>query len=157
MEKKPLFYEKQQFRQPWLWILMVVVFASVVFAGYIADKKSGNAGIIIIIVTILPLLLGMFLLWKLALITKIDDTGIHVKFQYFHKKFRHYKWENIESLQIKKYNPVGDYGGWGIRLGAYNVSGNHGLLIRFKDGATLLIGTNKSVELKKALESAGRI
>lgn len=51
-----------------------------------------------------------------------------------------------------------DYGGWGLRLGffgkgrAYNISGNIGMQIVFKDGKKLLIGTQKSAEIKSFLE-----
>ena len=49
-----------------------------------------------------------------------------------------------------------DYGGWGIRLGAYNISGNKGLKIHytnknsFKD--SILIGTQKPEELSKIIK-----
>ena len=40
--------------------------------------------------------------------------------------------EDIDKIEVIKYNPIMHYGGWGIRLGAYNISGNKGLKIYYK-------------------------
>jgi hypothetical protein len=62
---------------------------------------------------------------------------------------------------IRKYNPIKDYGGWGIRWGsfrkgnAYNMSGNMGLQLVFKDGKKLLFGTQRSSELDQIIEQLG--
>jgi hypothetical protein len=66
-------------------------------------------------------------------------------------------WEDVEDYQVITYNPVRDYGGWGIKTGkkgrAYNVSGNWGLMLTLKNGKSVLIGTNMPVEIKSFLES----
>ena len=59
---------------------------------------------------------------------------------------------------MRSYNPIRDYGGWGIRWGtkgkAYNVSGNRGLYLEFSDGKQLLIGLQKPEEFVEALDLA---
>lgn len=49
-----------------------------------------------------------------------------IKFIPFHKS-RLIDWNEIEKLEVVKYDPIGDYGGWGIKSKkgkkAYNVSG----------------------------------
>jgi hypothetical protein len=60
-------------------------------------------------------------------------------------------------LEVVKYNPISDYGGWGVRLSrngkAFNVKGEFGLKLYFDNRKPLLIGTQKPEELKKILES----
>ncbi len=87
--------------------------------------------------------------------TKIDNIGIHIKFFPFHSKFISFPWESIEKIEVVTYNPLSEYGGWGLRgfknNRAYNVSGNKGLRIFFKDDKKLLIGTLKDEELNKII------
>ncbi len=74
--------------------------------------------------------------------TAMDKEGISVRFFPFHRHFRQYKWEEISHVFIRKYNPLGEYGGWGIRFGiggkkAFNVSGNKGIQLTFINGSRL--------------------
>jgi hypothetical protein len=56
-----------------------------------------------------------------------------------------------------------EYGGWGIKYGfggqglVYNVSGEIGLQLKFKEGEPLLIGTQKGEEIKQILAGMGRL
>lgn len=144
MDTKLLFYEKQQFRQWWLWVLLLGLNANMLYLLVFKENIAFTAGaLLLVLITVW--------LWRLTLITKINEKGIFVKFKGFHRDFKFYSWEIISSCEIKKYNPIMDYGGWGIRIGAFNVSGNDGLLIRFTNGKTLLIGTNKPNDIFKVL------
>jgi hypothetical protein len=55
------------------------------------------------------------------------------------------------------YNPIRDYGGWGIWYGrgskgnAYNVSGNKGVLLTTCDGAKVLIGSRDTKVLAQTI------
>ncbi|GIS68544.1 MAG: hypothetical protein CM1200mP8_1020 [Chloroflexota bacterium] len=48
-----------------------------------------------------------------------------------------------------------DYGGWGIRYGkngkAYNVSGDRGVLLTFKNGSRVMIGSGEVDSLNSAI------
>jgi hypothetical protein len=155
MEEKILFEEKQQFRQWWLWLLLLGLNAYIFYKIFLKND-SGNdsktAGIISIIVTFSLLLL--FYVMKLK--TKIYRDSIEVKFFPFgiHKT---YSFQEIEKMEVIKYNPIMDYGGWGIRIGAYNISGNKGLKINYKNKNSfkdsILIGTQKPEELSKIIKS----
>jgi hypothetical protein len=87
--------------------------------------------------------------------TKIDKEGIYVRLFPLHVNYKLFKWNEIEKAYIRKYNPILEFGGWGIRFGfkgmAYNVSGNKGLQLEFKNGEKLLIGTNRAEELNNIL------
>src|SRR5690606_33719857 len=157
MDKRPLFYEKQQFRQWWVWLILALAgggSAIAMIVGYMRDPSFP------FMITLLPLFLMValfFWFWKAALITKLDEAGIYIKFTYFHKDFKFYPWSTIRHCEVKKYNPTMDYGGWGIKPGAYNVSGNMGMLVRFTYRDSLMIGTNRPDDLRRKLTSLGKL
>lgn len=151
---KILFYEKQRFNQWWMWGLLLLV-SFVIFRPIyeaISENKAMSSdqwiGLIILVVVLI-----LFFLIRLE--TKIQTEGIYVKFFPFLPQFRFYPWEGIEIVQLRKYSALKEFGGWGIRFGrggtAYNVKGNKGLQLKFKNGNALLIGTQKPEELQRVL------
>lgn len=90
---------------------------------------------------------------------QIRKDGVYVKFFPFHLSFKVYKWDKVSKLFVRQYDPISEYGGWGLRIGrngkAFNVSGNKGLQLEFHDNKKLLIGTNKPEELKETLLKIG--
>ena len=163
-----LFIEKQRFHQLWLWILLLGInglcIAGVilqVFLGReVGDKPMSDAGILILAGLLLTITLFIA---SLRLHTTIRKEGIYVRFFPFHMKVRQYSWNNLSKVHIRKYSPIFEYGGWGLRIGlfgrgtAYNVSGNMGLQLEFSDGSKLLIGTRKPEELTEVLKKIGQL
>ncbi len=155
MEKQPLFYEKQRFNQWWLWLLLAVigyfVFEPVYFSITKNESLSSDQWVGFIILGLVVLL---FVLVKLE--TKIQEDGIYVRFFPFILKFRFYPWDSISIAMVRKYSPLMEYGGWGVRWGgngtAYNIKGNKGLQVKFKNGNALLIGTQKPEEMQRVLD-----
>lgn len=162
--KEILFNETQRFRQIWLWLLISFVFCitgyPIVKSLFDIDKGSNIALIwgfetgstIPFVVSICIVLLFGFANLK----TIIAKDGIYYKFLPFHWRYRKIDWDIIEKCYIRKYNPLMEYGGYGLRIGAggtaKNVSGNLGLQIIFKNGKKILIGTQKAKELEKVIE-----
>jgi hypothetical protein len=62
-------------------------------------------------------------------------------------------------LEVKSYNPLSEYGGWGIRFGkngmAYTVKGDKGIDISLDPETHLLIGTSKPDEVGVFLKARG--
>ena len=166
MEKELLFKEKQYFRQPWLWIILIglnglFVFGlikQIVFGSPFGSKTVSNN--VLVIVTLVTFLLS-FMFAQLRLETNITKDGIYVRFFPFQLTFKFYPWNKIKESFVRQYSPIGEYGGWGIRgLGknrALNVSGNKGIQLVTDDGLKLLIGTQKSDEATKVLEYSGHL
>jgi hypothetical protein len=158
-----IFKEKQQFRQWWLWLILLVVVANSI---WITVREFSSASAFSIENTLIPLLLlllplGLFgFVFSIRLDTEIKNDGIYVRFFPVHKKFRFYPWSDIEQIYVRKYSPIGEYGGWGIRgLGknrALNISGDEGMQLILINGKKLLIGTRKPEEIKAALITAGQ-
>ncbi len=157
-----LFQEVQKFKQIWIWLLLVIAnffiiytfVAQVLLNQPIGQHPARNIHIVIILVLSLS---SLFLYYSLKLETIITEQGISVRFLPLIIKYKNYPFSQISKCYIRKYRPIFEYGGWGIRLGglgrgkAYNISGNIGLQIEFKDGKKLLIGTQKQNELQLVL------
>jgi hypothetical protein len=154
---KILFEEKQSFRQVWIWALLLTINGTLLYGMYqqmvlkipFGNNPMSNSGYI---VTIILILLFNLFFFFLQLRTRIDEEGIHIRFFPLHIKYKSYLWSTISKAYIREYKPIREYGGWGLRLGAYNVSGNKGLQLEFKNGDKLLIGTNKPDELNAVIQ-----
>ena len=150
-DQPEIFEETQMMDHPWIWVVLGVM----------------------TVVTLVPLILTLQSLWAflipsaflvlvlsmisaLKLYTRIDDDGIHYRMMPFHLKEKTIPWEEIDSVRVRKYSPILEYGGYGIRMGrngmAYNVRGNQGIQIVKKNGRRILLGTQKSDDVIKLLE-----
>jgi hypothetical protein len=68
------------------------------------------------------------------------------------------RWKEIAQAKVEQYNPIGEFGGWGIRAGfkslAHNVRGDMGIRISIKGRRhSLLLGTQQPKEAQHALEN----
>lgn len=160
MQKGAVFKESQRFTQWWLWLIIIGMDLAYTFAVVIkiltqvvSGKYSQISVGLLIPVAIVFFVTVLFFLMRLD--TVIDDVGIHVRFFPLQISFRHYRWEKIENCFVRKYKPLLEYGGWGIRgVGknkALNIKGNMGIQIEFFDGKRLLIGTSKFEEVSRVL------
>ncbi len=168
MKSKILFSETQKFKQWWLWVILVGIngiFLFGVFKQVIGGQQWGNNPMsnsgLLVIAGLSILLTILFLNFRLE--TQIKEDGIYVRFFPFHLSFRYYSWDTIAQAYVREYSPIKEYGGWGLRSGAfgkgnaYNVSGNQGLQLEFTNGRKLLIGTNKPQELTALLTNLGQL
>jgi hypothetical protein len=158
-----VFIEKQKFNQSIFYIgisicLIVTVLSILNEWKYFINESLGKqiAGLIGIILIILVIIL--FSVLKLE--TKIDENGVHYKFYPLHNSFKSISWKSISKCYVRKYNPISEYGGWGLKTGfrkqtgrAYTTKGSIGLQIKLKDGRKILIGTQNEEELKRVLET----
>ncbi len=153
--------EKQRFTQWWLWLIMIGTVA-VPFYGAISqiilgkpfgDKPASDTELILLLVFISLLLI---LFRSISLTTQITKEGIACKLFPFHLSYRVFKWNEVSNCYVRRYSPIMDYGGWGIKYGlkglAYNISGNFGIQLELKTGRKILIGTQKPDEVKKLLD-----
>lgn len=168
VENETLFVERQKFRQWWLWLVLLGVnvlfiygaFQQIVLGQQFGGKPMSDSGLLISagFTALVSLLIVSF-----RLETKINEDGVYIRFFPFHLKFKFYSWDFIRKSYLRQYSPLGEYGGWGLRIGlfgkgtAYNVSGNWGLQLEFTNKKKLLIGTARPEELTSTLESIDRL
>jgi hypothetical protein len=167
MDKK-LFSEEQHFDQLWLKVPLyvlavgnVVLFAYGFYKQIIAGKTWGDNPMsdegLVFVTFFVFLIWGVvfFLFEKTKLITVIYEKEIRLRFPPFFSKQKIIPFKMIKNMEVRKYNPITEFGGWGLRYGlrgkAYNVKGNIGLQIQFINGKKLLIGTQKPDQVKWAI------
>ncbi len=170
-----IFREEQRFTQSiWIWvfgIILVVSMLPVVWGTYeqlVLDKPFGDqpmsdTGLILTDIFTFGVLgaIGALLIYA-RLITEVRDDGIYVRYPPFVRKWEVYQWSDLAQIEVRKYGPIREFGGWGWRLGlffkgrAYNVSGNQGLQLVTQSGKRLLIGTQRPDELAQAIEQVRR-
>ena len=168
MSNQVLFSETQKFRQWWVWLILLLVVGLVAFVAIVVvgeesseDKTMPMPMIILVSTGLFILVPTVLLFFNMKLETHIKDEGLNVRFFPFHMTFKEYKWDSISKSYVRQYNPIGEYGGWGLRIGpagkAFNVSGDKGLQLEFVDNKKLLIGTNKPDELGEVLTRIGQL
>ncbi|HRP39115.1 MAG TPA: hypothetical protein PLM55_05475 [Chitinophagales bacterium] len=167
MYSETTFKEQQQFRQVWLWTLLLVINALFIVGTirqvYLGKSFGNNPSSNFKLVSLTIMVLGILLLFVfMRLETAIDTIGVHYRFYPFHRKMRTIEWNRISKAYTRKYNPIGEYGGWGIRSGifgsgkALNISGNKGLQLIYDNNQKLLLGTQKLNELETILQQLGK-
>ncbi|MDF3077314.1 MAG: hypothetical protein K0S09_1203 [Sphingobacteriaceae bacterium] len=158
------FREKQSFNQWWLYAIVLGVDLLIfnrLYHQYRLEENLPTSPELYISAAIVLLVTWLIFSSKLETIIKAD--GIYAKFFPFHWSWRHYKWPDISKCYVRKYSPIAEYGGWGLRLGmlgkgrAFNVSGDKGLQLELSNGKRLLIGTQMPDELTSALAKSGRL
>lgn len=154
-----IFQERQRFDQWWVWLLFLVCFGLLfiepvqkIATGEPFSLQTLNEGFWIGFIVIA---LVMLLFRTLNLRTEIDENGITYQFYPFHRNPRKIEWESLENCHTRKYKPISEYGGWGLRMGtkggAYNVKGDQGIQMNFKNGKKLLIGTQKPEKAQEVI------
>lgn len=163
---KVLFKETQQFRQWWYIVLIlgatVPVMVMCIYAFYqqrirgiqVGDSPAPD-GVLIVVFIVLCIMLWIW--FSLKLEVWIDRNGIHFRFFPLIYKERIISKHEIQRFEIRKYNPIINYGGWGLKKSfkwgkAYNVSGNIGLQLYLTNGKKVLFGTQRSQAINYAME-----
>ena len=164
-ENNVIFREVQKFA-PWLYWYIVLAMAAAVIIDCFAllemtsRQTPPQARQIILLITcgiILPIAIAVFFL-MLKMETEVRPDTLYVRFFPFHIHFKKFAAVDLAKHYARTYKPLLEYGGWGIRCGwrggrAYNVSGNQGVQLIFKNGKKLLIGSQKADELADAISS----
>lgn len=164
-DNKVRYREVQRLQQVWAWLLILLstfymwywFIRQVIFDIPVGDNPASDTFTIIfwiIFGVILPVL--TFVVMKL--ITEVRNDGIYIRFIPFHFKYKSFLFKDIRQYESITSNPLKEFGGWGIRFNfkgetAYNLNGKGGVKLKLKYD-TVIIGTRKPDELKKAMDSA---
>jgi hypothetical protein len=153
------FREVHQFRQQWLWVLLLLtLFSLVIIFGYgmirqlvfgqtWGDRPLSDSALAIT-GTIMILFVGSitYLFYALKLITEVRENGLYIQFFPLSQKI--IPFDIIKRYEARTYRPIREYSGWGIKYGrrekAYNVSGNSGVQLEFfKENVCLSVHRNQ--------------
>ncbi len=128
----------------------------VLLGGAFGNKPASDMQL-----AILAALIGVglpYFFYKMSLTTEVYPGELQVRFWPFHLKPVTVPLHELREYEQVTYNPIGEYGGWGIRWTfngkAYNVYGNRGVKLYFYNRKPLLIGSQRADELFKAITLA---
>lgn len=156
-----LFREVQQFRQPLFWVIVIAVFVVMIVSFGIPflkelreQKKFGGKGINFAITMVVYVVL-LVLFFQTALTVEVRTDGVyHQLFPLEWSKGRIAP-QQIKSHRAIRFNPLKDFGGWGIRLGnmgkGYIVSGDRGVRIVQTNGDAIVLGSQRARALEQAI------
>ncbi len=148
-EKSPAFDETQ-----WspVWAMALVGFAALLAlaACVMAFWRERNA------VLLVPPFLVLLTFNVFRVRTRVDARFLTVTFGTVVPLYRkRVRLADITSAQAVVYDPLGEYGGWGIRGYSgdqcLSARGNEGVRLTLASGDKLLIGSQKAEELVRAL------
>jgi len=165
---KVVFHEVQKFRQRLLWILLLLInalalilFGYGIFKQFVLGQAWGSRPLpdlaLAIVGSFFILLLAVitYIFFTMKLVTEVRSDGLSVRFLPLTHQIIPY--EHIKKCETRKYHPIREYGGWGIRYGrkgkAYTVSGNLGVQLELIQGKSLFIGSQRPEELAQAIQT----
>jgi hypothetical protein len=159
---KSTYREVQQFRQNWIWLLLALVSGlswygfvqQIVFGSPFGSKPAPD-----IVMWFILIAFGIGLptfFYYLKLIVEVRENGILIRFFPLHSRF--IRFDDLGNYEVRKYHPIREYGGWGIRWGskgwAYNVSGNEGVQLELANGKRIMIGSQNPDKLAEMIRKA---
>lgn len=167
--EKVLFFEEERFNQKWnLFLITPVCVGFILFQFYslysqlvwkkpVGSDPLSDTWLIIMSFLVIPLMI--FLIWLFSvtkLTVQVDKEKIFIQFYPMIK--REVLISDINSFEIKEFNPVIDFGGWGLRYSirwkttGYIMKGKVGVHIHLKNGKNLLISSERANELYRILK-----
>ena len=145
METNVAFREVQRFRQRLLWGLLAGLALFVALLGPAAVGGLAILGAAAVFV------------YSIRLRAEVRDDGIYVEMWPIHRSPRRIPWDEIERYESRRYRPIREFGGWGIRWApgriAYTVSGDRGVWIERTNGRSVLVGSRRADEFVSAIEA----
>lgn len=152
-----LFQERQVFIRHWWPLLLVPVVSVATLVWLVPAKHAPPAPSDVVAGWIIAAMgaLAVLLLLTLRLETRLDAAGVHYRLFPLQWRWQVCPWAEIAQAYVRPYDPLGEYGGWGLkgprRNRAYNISGDQGLQLVLRDGTRLLLGTQRPAEIAQAL------
>lgn len=161
----PLFREEQRFRQWWAWVIVVAP-AALAWWPFIRQivqgEQVGQNPAPDWLVWVIWLFVGLglpFLFSRISMVVEVSGDAVRIHYRPFSR--RTIAFGEIERVEARTYNPVKEYGGWGVKgwskaKMAYNVSGNRGVELTLTGGRSVMLGSQRADELAAAIEAARR-
>ncbi len=153
------FQEKQKLELWWLYILIgieTIVIGSIIFLdkGGMNFQQLKEMYFMPIWAMLIPYIVVYFVTNN-ALTVKINAFGLTYRYWPFTKQ-RTISWTQIDKMYLRKYDALGEYGGWGVKTRlwfklkdkAYIFNDNNvGLQLELPDEKKILFSTKKPDEL----------
>lgn len=150
-----IFKEEQRFTQTWLLVLLAISVIApllIITKEYLAeDSTTMSSNEFILTLVAISVSIGFIFFFRLS--TRIDEKGIHYQFFPVHFSIKTIAWSGINSAIIRNYDPIGDYGGWGIKGSSLwgkkgksvTISGDIGIQLKLKKRKTIIDRYSKEI------------
>jgi len=158
------FQEEQGVNMWWVWLAVLVpaaiianIFVQQIVCGRPHGEHPGPDWLLWVLTIFLCLCVPVLLL-ILRLTVTVDDHGVHVRYRPFVSRL--IPFSEIRAFRARRYRPIREFGGWGIRSGlgkksAYNAKGELGVELYLHDMRSIMIGSQRHEELAEALRRRG--
>lgn len=161
MKRNIQFQEVQQFRQPWLWYLLIsssVICLIPLLVFIIKGEIPLVEGILVMAGVVLIMLINIAIFYYIRLEIKMSDEGIFYRWWPFFKKFSVLDWDNIDYVIMRKYSAQK----FGFHISreygrVHNVDGNAGYQVVLRNGKKYFFGTQKKLFAESALQQTGKM
>jgi len=159
-------YEERTGWAWWVHPLIWLTFLAAVFPLIEMAKGNvgGGEGAMPLWVFVLCLSLGFGLplaIYSLMgqLRTRVRPDGLDLRWGFMEIIRKKIPIEEIEAVEAVTYSPLGEFGGWGIRVGgmkkqAWTVRGNRAVLLRLKGGTRFYLGSDRPERILQWVSSA---
>ncbi|RZM20676.1 MAG: hypothetical protein EOO88_35500 [Pedobacter sp.] len=155
------FKETQQLKLWWLYILIgleALIIFLVMFVGkqHITFDELHAMNYVPVLAIVAPFLL-VYAINTISFNYEINERGVSYRYFSITGKHEFIPWHSIKNIYFRKYDALGEYGGWGVKYRlwfklrdkAYVFNDNNkGLQIELKNGKKILFSTNKLDELE---------
>ncbi len=163
------FEEVQRFRQLWVWAITLLLAAGATayaagtlfekyILGALQHKPTAVTVQMFVAMAATAVLWGlMALMYAARLVVSLSRDAVVIVFYPFTREHR-VPLVQIARCEIREYQPLGDHGGWGVRvvggMRTYTASGTRAIMLTLKSGDEVLIGTQRPTEWHRALTAA---
>lgn len=158
-----IYREEQNFGW-WVYALLAAMAAIGLLVAYWIppDKAPDPSGLRVEIPLVLAvglILPSVLVAGVLRMTTEVTPTQLRVWFGWLPTYRKAVSIGEIQALEVVRYRPIRECGGWGIRTGpngerVLNARGDRGVRLLLNDGTRLLIGSQRPDELARALQQA---
>lgn len=85
--------------------------------------------------------------------TIVSDTGVHVRWIPFHKRYLHFRWEEMSEGFLTKFVPPSGLPGAKVSTGwSYKIQSSIGIRLLLKSGKELFLGSERPQKLRAEIE-----
>ena len=148
-----IFQETQRFRQIWIWALILGISGFSVSSLFLLEDKAPPTLVDLAFPIGMILLLNILFL-SFTLTTRIEGDSLSYRFFPF-TRWRTFRFEEIETLDLVEYNGLWEYGGWGIKWNgdswSYTTGGKWGILVKTTN-KKFLLGTQKPEQVRQVID-----
>ncbi|MBT8396343.1 MAG: hypothetical protein HKO65_00395 [Gemmatimonadetes bacterium] len=93
--------------------------------------------------------------------TRIMSEGIDIRWGFLEIIKKTIPFSQIQKAEAVTYSPIGEFGGWGIRVGAkkkkaWTIGGNRALVLHLTDGTRFYLGSEKPERMLQWITSAAK-